>query len=97
MTAHPIPLTSAVCHPCRHLLLLLLSVSVSVSVCAPPPSPRTTQSFEEFVNKQPRSPEFVSLYIDELLRNKKQEISDADVELCMDKVMPLFRCAPGGG
>lgn len=48
-------------------------------------------SFEEFVNKQPRSPEFVSLYIDELLRNKKQEISDADVEARMDKVMPLFR------
>jgi hypothetical protein len=34
----------------------------------------------------------VSLYIDELLRNKKQEISDADVEARMDKVMPLFRC-----
>jgi hypothetical protein len=49
------------------------------------------QSFEEFVNKQGRSPEYVSLYIDELLRNKKQEISDADVELKMDKVMPLFR------
>jgi hypothetical protein len=43
------------------------------------------------VNKLPRSPEFVSLYIDELLRNKKQDISDADVEACMDKVMPLFR------
>lgn len=58
------------------------------------PSPsllRVVQSFEDFVNKQPRSPEFVSLYIDELLRNKKQEISDADVEQRMDKVMPLFR------
>lgn len=52
---------------------------------------RVVQSFEDFVNKQPRSPEFVSLYIDELLRNKKQEISDADVEQRMDKVMPLFR------
>lgn len=44
------------------------------------------------MNKHARSPEFVSLYIDELLRNKKQDISDAEVEACMDKVMPLFRC-----
>lgn len=70
---------------------LALSLSVRCPACCLLRAACRPQSFEDFVNKQPRSPEFVSLYIDELLRNKKQEISDADVEQRMDKVMPLFR------
>lgn len=79
-----------------HAATCCSSCCLCLCLCPPLPVQHTQQSFEEFVNKQPRSPEFVSLYIDELLRNKKQEISDADVELRMDKVMPLFRCAPRG-
>ena len=50
------------------------------------------QAFEEFMNKQQRSSEFVSLYIDDLLRNKNKDTSEQEMEQRMDKVMSLFRC-----
>lgn len=42
------------------------------------------------MNKQPRSAEFVSLYIDDLLRNRK-EATEQEMDARMDKVMSLFR------
>lgn len=48
-------------------------------------------AFEEFMNKQQRSSEFVSLYIDDLLRNKNKDTSEQEMDQRMDKVMSLFR------
>lgn len=60
-------------------------VGVAVAVAA------NLQAFEDFMNKQGRSPEYVSLYIDDLLRNKNKDTSEQEMEQRMDKVMSLFR------
>ncbi|GLC32977.1 Cullin-3A [Pleodorina starrii] len=49
------------------------------------------QAFEHFVNLNPRSPEFISLFIDDKLRRGIKGLSDTDVEGVLDKVMALFR------
>ncbi|KAL8111967.1 cullin-3A [Apium graveolens] len=48
-------------------------------------------SFEFFINLNPRSPEFISLYVDDKLRKGLKGVSEEDVEITLDKVMMLFR------
>lgn len=49
------------------------------------------QSFEAFINQQQRSPEFISLFIDDRLRKGLKGASEGEVEAMLDKVMALFR------
>lgn len=53
---------------------------------------RHVQSFEHFINLNTRSPEFISLFIDDKLRKGLRGMADNDVEGVLDKVMALFRC-----
>lgn len=48
-------------------------------------------SFEYFINLTNRSPEFISLYVDDKLRKGLKGVSEEDVEVVLDKVMMLFR------
>ncbi|KAL1194519.1 Cullin-3A [Cardamine amara subsp. amara] len=48
-------------------------------------------SFEFFINLNARSPEFISLFVDDKLRKGLKGIADVDVEIILDKVMMLFR------
>lgn len=48
-------------------------------------------SFEYFINLNPRSPEFISLFVDDKLRKGLNGMSEEDVEMVLDKVMMLFR------
>ncbi|KAL5539225.1 hypothetical protein UlMin_046103 [Ulmus minor] len=48
-------------------------------------------SFEYFINLNPRSPEFISLFVDDKLRKGLKGVSEEDVEIILDKVMMLFR------
>lgn len=49
------------------------------------------QAFEYFLNLNQRSPEYISLFIDDKLRKGLKGLSDNDVEGVLDKVMALFR------
>ncbi|XP_049385432.1 cullin-3A-like [Solanum stenotomum] len=48
-------------------------------------------SFEFFINLNPRSPEFISLFVDDKLRKGLKGVTEEDVEIILDKVMMLFR------
>ncbi|XP_073105138.1 cullin-3A [Elaeis guineensis] len=48
-------------------------------------------SFEYFINLNNRSPEFISLYVDDKLRKGLKGVTEEDVEVVLDKVMMLFR------
>ncbi|KAL6960751.1 Cullin-3A [Sarracenia purpurea var. burkii] len=48
-------------------------------------------SFEYFINLNPRSPEFISLFVDDKLRKGLKWVSEEDIEIVLDKVMMLFR------
>ncbi|KAF5180491.1 Cullin-3b [Thalictrum thalictroides] len=48
-------------------------------------------SFEHFINLNSRSPEFISLFVDDKLRKGLKGVSEEDVEVILDKVMMLFR------
>lgn len=48
-------------------------------------------SFEFFINLNPRSPEFISLFVDDKLRKGLKGVSEEDVDVLLDKVMMLFR------
>lgn len=48
-------------------------------------------AFEFFINLNPRSPEFISLFVDDKLRKGLKGVSEEDVETVLDKVMMLFR------
>eukprot|EP00250_Pteridium_aquilinum_P010939 c19729_g1_i1 orf=85-2289(-) len=48
-------------------------------------------SFEYFINLNTRSPEFISLFVDDKLRKGLKGVSEEDVESILDKVMMLFR------
>ncbi|MQL78960.1 hypothetical protein Taro_011404 [Colocasia esculenta] len=50
-----------------------------------------TSSFEYFINLSNRSPEFISLFVDDKLRKGLKGVSEEDVEIVLDKVMTLFR------
>jgi len=47
--------------------------------------------FEYFLNLNARSPEFLSLFIDDKLKKGVKGLSDVEVELVLDKSMILFR------
>lgn len=49
------------------------------------------QAFEYFINLNPRSPEFISLFIDEKLKKGLKGVSEEEVEATLDKVMAIFR------
>ncbi len=51
------------------------------------------QAFEFFVNLNTRSPEYISLFIDDKLRKGLKGMTDTDMESVLDKVMALFRSA----
>ena len=51
----------------------------------------SNSSFEYFINLNTRSPEFISLFVDDKLRKGLKGIADVDVEVILDKVMMLFR------
>ncbi|MBA0692551.1 hypothetical protein Goari_010103, partial [Gossypium aridum] len=44
-------------------------------------------SFEYFINLNSRSPEFISLFVDDKLRKGLKGVSEEDVEIILDKVM----------
>ncbi|XP_076935501.1 cullin-3A-like [Bidens hawaiensis] len=48
-------------------------------------------AFEYFINLNARSPEFISLFVDDRLRKGLKGVSEEDVEVAFDKVMMLFR------
>ena len=48
-------------------------------------------AFETFINMNNRSPEYISLYVDDKLRKGLKGASEDDVEVVLDKVMILFR------
>ncbi|GLU01917.1 hypothetical protein SLE2022_191970 [Rubroshorea leprosula] len=48
-------------------------------------------SFEYFINLNSRSPEYISLFVDDKLRKGLKGVSEEDVEIILDKVMMLFR------
>ncbi|KAG6556425.1 hypothetical protein Mapa_002368 [Marchantia paleacea] len=48
-------------------------------------------AFEFFINLNVRSPEFISLFVDDKLRKGLKGVSEEDVETVLDKVMMLFR------
>ena len=63
----------------------------------PPPTATPPQAFEHFINLNQRSPEYISLFIDDKLRKGLKGLNDSDVEGVLDKVMSLFRCAAARG
>nr|CAB3480135.1 unnamed protein product [Digitaria exilis] len=48
-------------------------------------------SFEHFINLNNRSPEFISLFVDDKLRKGVKEANEDVLETVLDKVMMLFR------
>ena len=50
-----------------------------------------SSDFEFFLNLNPRSPEYLSLFIDDKLKKGVKGLSDAEVESVLDKSMILFR------
>jgi len=49
------------------------------------------QAFEYFINLNPKSPEYISLFIDEKLKKGLKGVSEEEVDGILDKVMMLFR------
>eukprot|EP00668_Euglena_longa_P028826 GGOE01036153.1.p1 GENE.GGOE01036153.1~~GGOE01036153.1.p1 ORF type:complete len:746 (-),score=233.76 GGOE01036153.1:273-2510(-) len=49
------------------------------------------KAFEEIVNRNPRFPEFLSLYVDSKLRRTKTQLQDEEYDAIFDKVLILFR------
>jgi len=47
--------------------------------------------FEHFLNLNPKSPEYLSLFIDEKLKKGSKGLSEQEVESILDKTMVLFR------
>lgn len=48
-------------------------------------------SFETFINLSQRSPEYISLFMDDKLRRGLKSMNEDDVEGVLDRVMMLFR------
>eukprot|EP00271_Cylindrocystis_brebissonii_P019086 TRINITY_DN5647_c0_g1_i1.p1 TRINITY_DN5647_c0_g1~~TRINITY_DN5647_c0_g1_i1.p1 ORF type:complete len:742 (+),score=137.63 TRINITY_DN5647_c0_g1_i1:468-2693(+) len=48
-------------------------------------------AFEHFINLNPRSPEYISLFVDDKLRKGLKGVTEEEVETLLDKVMVLFR------
>lgn len=49
------------------------------------------QAFEHFINANNKSPEFISLFIDDQLRKGLKGVGEEEVETILNKVMMLFR------
>ena len=49
------------------------------------------QAFESFVNMNPRSSEYLSLYVDDKLRRGLKGLAEEDIDALLDKIMALFR------
>jgi len=49
------------------------------------------QAFEHFINLNPKSSEYISLFIDEKLKKGLKGVSESEVDVILDKVMMLFR------
>lgn len=47
--------------------------------------------FEHFLNLNPKSPEYLSLFIDDKLKKGVKGMSEQEIELVLDKSMVLFR------
>jgi len=52
---------------------------------------RINSDFEYFINLNQRSPEYLSLFIDDKLKKGSKELGDQEVEIVLDKAMMLFR------
>ncbi|CAF0738060.1 unnamed protein product [Rotaria sordida] len=52
---------------------------------------RINSDFEYFINLNQRSPEYLSLFIDDKLKKGGKELGDLEVEVVLDKAMILFR------
>jgi Cullin family len=48
---------------------------------------------QSFLNAFPRSPEYMSLFIDGKLRKGMAAMSDAQADELLEKVLQIFRCA----
>ncbi|CAG8512957.1 3575_t:CDS:10 [Acaulospora morrowiae] len=49
------------------------------------------EAFEHFINKNPKSPEFISLFIDENLKKGLKGKTEEEVDNVLDKTITLFR------
>lgn len=49
------------------------------------------KDFEYFLNLNPKSPEYLSLFIDDKLKKGVKGMSDQEIEQVLDKTMVLFR------
>eukprot|EP01101_Sappina_pedata_P006463 TRINITY_DN3204_c0_g1_i1.p1 TRINITY_DN3204_c0_g1~~TRINITY_DN3204_c0_g1_i1.p1 ORF type:complete len:755 (-),score=227.71 TRINITY_DN3204_c0_g1_i1:56-2320(-) len=49
------------------------------------------QAFEYFINLNKKSPESISLFIEEKLRRGSKEMTEEEIEIVLDKVIILFR------
>ncbi|KAG9296630.1 hypothetical protein G9A89_002901 [Geosiphon pyriformis] len=49
------------------------------------------EAFEDFINKNPKSPEFISLFIDENLKKGLKGKTEEEVDNVLDKTITLFR------
>jgi cullin 3 len=49
------------------------------------------QAFEHFINASPKSPEYLSLYVDNKLRRGLKGATEAEVEQSLERAMALFR------
>lgn len=47
--------------------------------------------FEHFLNLNPKSPEYLSLFIDDKLKKGVKGMTEAEIEVVLDKTMVLFR------
>jgi cullin 3 len=47
--------------------------------------------FEYFLNLNPKSPEYLSLFIDDKLKKGVKGMTESEIELVLDKSMVLFR------
>lgn len=47
--------------------------------------------FEWFINQNPKSPEYLSLFIDDKLKKGLKGMSEQEIEIVLDKTMVLFR------
>jgi len=52
---------------------------------------KLNQAFEYFINLNPRSAEFISLFIDDKLKKGDKRAGDEDIRLIMKQVMDIFR------
>ena len=50
-----------------------------------------TSDFEHFINLNPKSPEYLSLFIDEKLKKGIKGLKDDEIDKILNKAMVMFR------